>query len=48
MTDTKLPPRRKSRVRPLFDGSEWNFDLIRKTYDTMVHPWDRERYLERG
>ena len=35
MTDTKLPPRRKSRVRPLFDGSEWNFDLIRKTYDTM-------------
>ena len=35
MTDTKLPPRRKSRMRPLFDGAEWNFDLIRKTYDTM-------------
>ena len=35
MTDTKLPPRRRSRVRPLFDGAEWNFDLLRKTYDTM-------------
>jgi stage V sporulation protein R len=35
LTDTKLPPRRKSRVRPLFDGAEWNFDLLRKTYDTM-------------
>jgi len=35
VTDTKLPPRRKSRVRPLFEGSEWNFDLIRKTYETM-------------
>ena len=35
MTDTKLPPRRRSRVRPLFDGAEWNFDLIRKTYDIM-------------
>jgi stage V sporulation protein R len=35
LTDTKLPPRRRSRVRPLFDGAEWNFDLIRKTYDIM-------------
>jgi spore cortex formation protein SpoVR/YcgB (stage V sporulation) len=35
VTDTKLPPRRKSRVRPLFEGAEWNFDLIRKTYETM-------------
>jgi spore cortex formation protein SpoVR/YcgB (stage V sporulation) len=35
LTDTKLPPRRKSRVRPLFEGAEWNFDLIRKTYDAM-------------
>jgi stage V sporulation protein R len=35
LTDTKLPPRRKSRTRPLFDGSEWNFDLLRKTYDIM-------------
>ncbi|HJZ32633.1 MAG TPA: SpoVR family protein [Hyphomicrobiaceae bacterium] len=35
MTDTKLPPRRKSRVRPLFEGPEWSFDLLRKTYDVM-------------
>ncbi len=27
---TKLPRRKTSKVRPLFDGAEWTFDLIRK------------------
>ena len=35
MTDTRLPQRRKTRVKPLFEGPEWTFDLIRKTYDAM-------------
>jgi hypothetical protein len=28
-------PKRKSEVRPLFDGPEWTFDLIQKTHDVM-------------
>ena len=34
-TATKKLPKRKGPVRPLFDGSEWSFDLIRKAYDAM-------------
>jgi spore cortex formation protein SpoVR/YcgB (stage V sporulation) len=33
-TARKLP-KRKGNMRPLFDGPEWNFELIRKVYDTM-------------
>ncbi|NJO22061.1 MAG: SpoVR family protein [Sphingomonadales bacterium] len=32
---TKLPKRKSSKVRPLFDGPEWNFELIRKVHDVM-------------
>jgi spore cortex formation protein SpoVR/YcgB (stage V sporulation) len=32
---TKLPERKATRVRPLFDGPEWDFDLLRHVYDTM-------------
>jgi len=28
-------PRRKGKVRPLFDGPEWTFELILKVHDTM-------------
>ena len=28
-------PRRKGNMRPLFDGAEWSFELIRKVYDAM-------------
>jgi stage V sporulation protein R len=34
LSATKLP-RRKSGVRPLFDGAEWSFELIRKVYDAI-------------
>jgi stage V sporulation protein R len=33
-TPKKLP-KRKGNMRPLFDGAEWSFDLIRKVYDAM-------------
>jgi spore cortex formation protein SpoVR/YcgB (stage V sporulation) len=33
-TARKLP-KRKGNMRPLFDGPEWSFELIRKVYDTM-------------
>jgi spore cortex formation protein SpoVR/YcgB (stage V sporulation) len=28
-------PRRKAKVRPLFDGPEWTFELIQKVHDVM-------------
>jgi spore cortex formation protein SpoVR/YcgB (stage V sporulation) len=28
-------PRRRAKLRPLFDGAEWSFDLIRKVHDAM-------------
>jgi len=31
----KRLPKRKGNMRPLFDGAEWSFDLIRKVYDAM-------------
>jgi stage V sporulation protein R len=31
----KLPRRKSSKVRPLFDGPEWTFELIRKVDETM-------------
>ena len=31
--EAKLPRRRTKQVRPLFDGAEWTFDLIRKVHD---------------
>jgi spore cortex formation protein SpoVR/YcgB (stage V sporulation) len=31
----KKPARRKGTLRPLFDGAEWTFELIRKVSDTM-------------
>ncbi|HWB46808.1 MAG TPA: SpoVR family protein [Hyphomicrobiaceae bacterium] len=30
-----LPERKAARVRPLFDGPEWNFDLLLSVYETM-------------
>jgi stage V sporulation protein R len=33
-TPKKLP-KRKGNMRPLFDGAEWSFELINKTYDAM-------------
>jgi spore cortex formation protein SpoVR/YcgB (stage V sporulation) len=27
--------KRKAKLRPLFDGAEWSFELIRKVHDTM-------------
>ena len=33
-TETKLP-QRSGALRPLFDGPEWSFELIQKTYDAM-------------
>jgi spore cortex formation protein SpoVR/YcgB (stage V sporulation) len=35
MTQAVKLPRRKARVRPLFDGPEWTFELIRKVHDAM-------------
>ena len=35
MTQAVKLPKRKSKVRPLFDGPEWTFDLILKTHDVM-------------
>ena len=35
MTQAVKLPRRKAKVRPLFDGPEWTFELIRKVHDTM-------------
>ena len=32
---TKLPRRKTSKVRPLFDGPEWTFELIQKVHDVM-------------
>jgi spore cortex formation protein SpoVR/YcgB (stage V sporulation) len=34
VTSKKLP-RRRGNMRPLFDGAEWTFDLIRKVHDVM-------------
>ena len=31
--EAKLARRRAAKVRPLFDGAEWTFDLIRKVHD---------------
>ena len=31
--EPKLPRRKTTKVRPLFDGAEWTFDLIRKVDD---------------
>ena len=36
MTQAVKLPRRKAKVRPLFDGPEWTFDLIRKVDETMA------------
>jgi stage V sporulation protein R len=33
VTQARLPRRRAAKVRPLFDGAEWTFDLIRKVHD---------------
>jgi len=35
VTQVKAPRRKTSKVRPLFDGAEWSFDLIRKVHDAM-------------
>ena len=35
MSTAKRLPKRKGNLRPLFDGAEWNFDLVRKVYDVM-------------
>ena len=35
VTTTKKLPKRKGNMRPLFDGPEWSFELIRKVYDAM-------------
>jgi spore cortex formation protein SpoVR/YcgB (stage V sporulation) len=32
---SKLPKRKSAKLRPLFDGAEWTFDLIRKVHDVM-------------
>ena len=32
---TKLPRRKASKVRPLFDGPEWTFELIQQVHDVM-------------
>ena len=34
-TATQELPKRAGALRPLFDGPEWSFDLIRKAYDAM-------------
>ena len=34
VTSKKLP-KRKGNMRPLFDGAEWTFELIRKVHDVM-------------
>src|SRR5215468_1267246 len=31
----KKPGKRRGNMRPLFDGSEWTFELIRKVHDVM-------------
>ncbi len=33
VTQARLPRRKAAKVRPLFDGAEWSFDLIRKVHD---------------
>jgi stage V sporulation protein R len=35
LTSPKKLTRRKATLRPLFDGPEWSFDLLAKTYDAM-------------
>src|SRR5215472_10078337 len=35
LTSPKKLTRRKGALRPLFDGPEWSFDLLAKTYDAM-------------
>ena len=35
MATPKKLPKRKGNMRPLFDGAEWSFELINKTYDAM-------------
>jgi stage V sporulation protein R len=35
MSDLKLPPRKTSTVKPLFDGPEWDFALIDRVYEQM-------------
>lgn len=35
MSTARKLPKRKGNMRPLFDGPEWSFELIRKVYDTM-------------
>ena len=35
VTQAKLP-RRRAKLRPLFDGAEWSFELIRKVHDAMA------------
>jgi len=32
----RLPRRRAASVKPLFEGPEWNFDLVRKVYDVIA------------
>lgn len=34
-TDIKLPKRKVSSVKPLFDGPEWSFPLVDEVYQTM-------------
>src|SRR6185436_7946472 len=34
-TASKKLPKRKGNMRPLFDGAEWTFELIRKVHDVM-------------
>ena len=36
MAQSAKLPKRKAKLRPLFDGPEWSFDLIRKVHDTMT------------
>jgi spore cortex formation protein SpoVR/YcgB (stage V sporulation) len=31
--EARLPKRKTAKVRPLFDGAEWTFELIRKVHD---------------
>ena len=35
MTQAAKLPRRKAKLRPLFDGPEWTFELIQKVHDAM-------------
>ena len=41
-------PRSRSSAQDVVDHYLNAARVEQETYDSMVHPWDRERYLERG